>query len=76
MQGLAEDRVAHTLATEQAELVPEHNEEGKALTKKEKAALQRAAAKAVEATAAAEANRMEPEASFRSSTILEMALKQ
>lgn len=43
--------------------MPDHNEDGKALTKKEKAALQRAAAKEVEATAAAEANRMDPEVS-------------
>ena len=54
--------MANARAVEQAEVVPDHNEEGKALTKKEKAALQRAAAKEVEATAAAEAKRMEPEA--------------
>lgn len=47
----------------QAEVVPERNEEGKAYTKKEKAALQRAAAREVEATAAAESKRMDPEAS-------------
>ena len=61
MQGLAEDKVANARAAEQAETVPERNEEGKILNKKEKAALQRAAAREVEATAAAEANRMEPE---------------
>ena len=60
-QGLAEDKVAQARAAEQAEYIPERNEDGKTLTKKEKAALQRAAVKQMEATAAAEANRMEPE---------------
>lgn len=62
LQGLPEDKVANAKAAAQAETVPEHNEEGKAYTKKEKAALQRAAARELEATAANEALRMEPEA--------------
>ena len=56
--------MANARAAEQAEAVPEKNEEGKVLNKKEKAALQKAADREVEATAAVEANRMEPEASL------------
>ena len=60
-KGLAEDKYAAAKAAEKADDIPEHDEDGKPLTKKERMARQRAVVRAKEALEAAEANRMELE---------------